>query len=76
MDITDIPLLIPNGQHYRVDETLIRCEVQLLITLQDLFMQLCVNLHGIAFHQQTGNLIVTLTLDALNLCQQAGKEGT
>ena len=74
-DIADVPFLILDGHHHGVYETLVGCQVQLLVTLQDFLMQFAINLHGIALHQLTGSLIVALTLDALNLCQQTGKEG-
>ena len=72
LNITNLAVFIVDGQHLGIDKTLIRCQIQLSITLQHFLMQLRIHLHGITLHQLSGCLEITFTLDALNLCQQSG----
>ena len=74
VDIDDFTVSIIDRQEYGVDETLVGREVQPLVALQHFCMEYGIDLHGITLHELAGRLVVTLALDALDLCQQTGDE--
>ena len=75
-NIADFTVFIVNRQKLGIDESLIRCQVQLLITLEHLGMQVGIYLNGITLNKGACCLVVAFALDALNLGKQTGNEGS
>ena len=76
LHIRDIAFLVLYRCVNRVDEPFIRREVELLIALQNLFMQVLVHLHSILLDHLFGGCIVTFRGDALDLSEEFSVETT
>ena len=70
----DVAIGIDDGLQPGVEESLVRGEVQLAITGKNLLMELCIDIHGVAFHQFACSKEVAFALDALHFSQQLSEE--
>ena len=75
-DIRDIAFCIVVRSINRVYEALVWCEVEFLITLQNLAVQVLIYFHSIFLHHCFSCRVITLGSDALDLAEQLAIEVT
>lgn len=64
-DIGDLSMVVRNGLEPWVDESLIWCNAQFAISVEDFFMHDRIYFYSILFYKLTRCCIVALTLDSL-----------
>lgn len=73
-DVNNFALVVLNRSVNGVDKAFVRCDVEVRVAVENFFVDILVDTHGIFLNEVASGFVVAFALDALNFAEELSEE--